>query len=134
MSDDDPVVQFLRERGCSDEVVEGGLDGLIADWERTTTEVERGYTLGLDDYLNDLDGRQILEDAIELLPEADAESVLQRIESPDQRLKRATTPVAVSLWGQSVAESEGWDPENNWWYFRVPRAPGPLLREDLESR
>ena len=58
---DDPIRRFLRARGVADHVVAGGLDGLVADWEHTAERVESGYALGLDDYLNDLDARQIIE-------------------------------------------------------------------------
>ena len=40
---DDPIRRFLRARGVADHVVDGGLDGLVADWEHTAERVERGY-------------------------------------------------------------------------------------------
>ena len=55
---------FLLSRGCPDDVVEMGLEGLLLEWERAVAQVESGYPLGLDDYLNDLDGRQLLEESL----------------------------------------------------------------------
>jgi hypothetical protein len=128
----DAVRRFLRERGCPDDVVAGGLEGLIEEWERAVRDVERGYPLGLDDYLNDLDGRQLLEEALPLAAVPDREAARARIRAADERMKRCVRSTDECLWGDRVAEAEGWTPIENWWYFRVPRSPGPLLREDLE--
>ena len=46
------------------------------------------------------------------------------------RFARAGQGVVI---GSRVADREGWTAEHNWWYFAVPREPGPLLREDLEG-
>lgn len=133
MNDSDPVRQVLRERGCPDDVVEAGLDGLVADWERAVKRVETGYALGLDDYLNDLDGRQLAEDVLPLAAPGDREAARVRLKAADQRMKAAARTTDECLWGDAVAEAEGWTPERNWWYFSLPRKPGPLLAEDLEG-
>jgi len=65
----DPVSEFLKERGCPAHVIRGGLMGLIDSWETTVESVERGYSLGLDDYLNDMDGRQLIEVALGSAPD-----------------------------------------------------------------
>jgi hypothetical protein len=132
MSETDAVRRFLRGRGCPDDVVAGGIEGLIAEWERIAGDVERGYSLGLDDYLNDLDTRQLLEQALSFAPAAAREALAGRILAADERMKRCVAPTDECLWGRRVAEAEGWTPDENWWYFGIPRAPGSQLREDLE--
>jgi hypothetical protein len=127
----DPVRRFLRERGCPDEVVDGGLAGLAADWERIAGEIESGYAFGLDDYLNDLDTRQLIEEAMELAPDAERDRERGVVLGADERVRRCVSPTGECLWGERVAEAEGWTPEQNWWYFSLPRAPGPLLRLEL---
>ena len=133
MNDSDEVQRFLLERGCPDEVVVAGLEGLVGEWEQAVNQVEAGYSLGLDDYLNDLDGRQLLEEALVLAPPEDRETARARIRAADTRMKSLVLSTAECLWGEAVAESEGWTPERNWWYFGLPRSPGPLLKEDLEG-
>ena len=61
---DGSVADFLRARGCSAQVVDGGLAGLLARWAATVEELAAGYRWTFDDYLNDVDGRQILEEAL----------------------------------------------------------------------
>jgi len=132
MSDD--MREFLKERGCPDDVVAGGLEGLVATWEHTVSQVEAGYPLGLDDYLNDLDGRQLLEDALDEAPAGTAAALRGRVEAADARMRRHVNRVDECLWGERVAAAERWDADRNWWYFAVPRQPAGMLREDLEGR
>ena len=114
--------EFLRGQGASDRVVQGGLDVLLAGWERTVAAVEAGFASGYEDYLNDLDGRQLLAQALERVSPAQAAVVAERLEALDARMRGATTPVARCLWGMIVAEEEGWTPKANWWYYARPRS------------
>ena len=133
MTANDPVRTFLANRGCPEDVVAGGLEGLVSEWERAVAQVEEGYPLGLDDYLNDLDGRQLLEEALEVASAIERAAAVARIREADARMLRGARLVNESLWGSRVADREGWTAEQNWWYFAVPLEPGPLLRDDLEG-
>ena len=129
----DDVKRFLRTRGCPDDVVEGGIEGLVESWERTAEQVQRGYPLGLDDYLNDIDARQLIEDLVAAIPAAATELLLERIEAADMTMQDSVNPVDECLWGDAIAEREGWTPGDNWWYFGFPRNPGAQMREELEE-
>lgn len=129
----DPVRAYLRETGCGGQVVEEGLPGLVAKWERTVQAVANGYPLGLDDYLNDLDARQLLEEALEVATVAQQEEMAERIERADELMQSVTEPTTICLWGDEVAKEEGWTPQENWWYFARPRqANEELLAEIAE--
>ena len=133
MSPRDPVRQFLEERGSPEDVVAAGLEGLLEDWERTAGQIESGYPLGLDDFLNDLDARQLLDEAIVRASEAERQRLEERIRRADARVRAHVRMVGECLWGARVAVAEGWTPEHNWWYFAVPASPGPMLRDDLSG-
>lgn len=126
---DDPIRRFLRARGAADHVVDGGLEGLVADWEGTAERVERGYALGLDDYLNDLDARQIIEVVLSAMPEPDG-PLLTRLRAADERMRRATVPAGRCVWGDPPSRDPTAE-RRNWWYFLVPRNPGPELAREL---
>ncbi len=78
MRENDPVGEFLRKRGCPEHIVRGGLQGLLEGWEEVVRSVGEGYSLGLDDYLNDMDGRQLLEEALAVAPAQEKRSILAR--------------------------------------------------------
>ena len=130
---DDEVTRFLRGRGCPNDVANAGLEGLVESWERTAAQVRGGYPLGLDDFLNDVDGRQLIEDLVAAVPGAAEPAMLLRIQAADLAIQESIVSTDECLWGDAIAESEGWTPADNWWYFGLPREPGPQLREELED-
>lgn len=132
MNHDETVREFLRRRGCPDEVVERGLLGLVEQWARAAEQVAAGYRLGLDDYLNDMDGRQLVEEALEFASEIETLQVRAKLAAADQRMRAAVVPWPRCLWGDGIARYHDWNPERNWWYFSAPRAPGPDLEAELK--
>ena len=120
MKKKDPVRDFLGKKGCPEPVLDGGLPGLVENWEQVVEEVRKGYALTLDDYLNDLDGRQMIEEALQIAPEAEREKMRERVGRADKKMRGLIEPAGKCLWGSEVAEAEGWTPEKNWWYFSRP--------------
>ena len=131
---EDPVREFLEARGAPEHIVEGGLDGLLEQWENAVDDVEETYPLGLDDYLDDMDGRELIEGAMEVATPETRRANLKRLQKADARMKALLVPAGRCLWGSDMAEQHDWTPQKNWWYFMAPREPGPELKEDLETR
>ena len=123
--------EFLRSRGCPEGVVAGGADGLIETWEHLVEQVETGYPLGLDDYLNDLDGRELIAVLMASVARALTPPQKRRLEAADARMKAAVKPLKTCLWGDRLAKANGWDATRNWWYFSKPAKPGPDLAQEL---
>jgi hypothetical protein len=133
MSTADPVRDFLMERGCAEHIIQGGLRGLVENWEGVVESVKKGYHLGLDDYLNDLDGRQLLEEALAIAPKEQREKYLERVHRADELMKTLVKPAGKCLWGDEVAETEGWTEGKNWWYFTRPIHADPGLLFEIEG-
>jgi len=121
MKKKEPINDFLKEKGCPQPVVKGGILGLVKNWEQVVEEVGKGYALTLDDYLNDLDGRQILEEALKIAPRAEGSNIRERVLRADRKMRSLVEPAGKCLWGSELAETEGWTAEKNWWYFCRPR-------------
>jgi len=130
----DPVREYLRQQGAPYHVIANGLRGLVENWERIGAAVEAGYNLLLDDYLNDMDGRQLLENALSVAPAEVRDAFLDRVQAADQRIRALVVPANRCLWGQIVAEEEGWRDNKQWWYFTRPRNAGPQLLEELRGQ
>jgi len=133
MDKTDPVKDFLRERGCSEQVVEGGLAGLVKTWGQVVETVKRGYLLTLDDYLNDLDGRQLLKEVLRVAPKGEKEKYMERIQRADEKMRTLVKPIGKCLWGAEVAEAEGWTPKKNWWYFSRPLKGDPDFLAEIDE-
>jgi hypothetical protein len=110
---------------------EAGLSGAVARWESIAESVD-GYDLTLDDWLNDMDLRDIIAGAFAAAGESERKSVSSRLKQADSRFREATIATGP-VWGDAVAASHSHHPERTWWYFRIPRHPGATLRSDLES-
>ncbi len=133
MGANDAVKNYLEGRGCDFETVDGGLPGLVADWEGVVEDMaEEGYGFGLDDLLNDMDARDILEGAL-LAAGVEAGAARAATQLADDEFKSLSVPTDKCLWGESIAKKNGWTHKKQWWYFRVPAKRNEDLDEDLES-
>ena len=105
------------------------LARLVERWEQVADAVEAGYPLGLEDWLDDMDGRQKIDDA-DAAGKLTARLV-DRVSHADRRLRSALEPAQRCLWGTANAAASGWNREHHWWYFEQPRRPGSDLAHDL---
>jgi hypothetical protein len=96
---------------------------LVERWDQIVAELERGYTLTFDDYLNDVDLRHLIARTLRNVPPAarDAMAPLRdALYDIDARFVANTEPTEECIWGESNAEDEGWSRDGEWWYYRQP--------------
>lgn len=127
----DPVRKYLKSRGVSDELIEGGLDGAVDRWD-TISQTAKNYDFTLDDWLNDMDLRDIIDGALKAAEKPERDAVSPRLKRADARLRKATVETG-SIWGAPMPGEEARDPSKSWWYFRRPLNPGETMQEDLEA-
>ena len=90
--------------------MKGGIPGLAKSWEQTVEEVNKGYALTLDDYLNDLDGRQIFEEALGMAPEAEREKIRERVARVDRKMQASGRTRRQVPLGKRSGGGRGVDP------------------------
>ena len=106
------IVRYLRDNGYPEHLVRAGKEGLVRRWREFVEQAEHGYSLGLEDYRNDLDIRAILRLAG---AEGDPE-----VAALDRRLKALLVATEQRVW-----ESAPGDP---FWDFGYPgNAAGELI-------
>ncbi|MDQ6679042.1 MAG: hypothetical protein M3Z09_17295 [Acidobacteriota bacterium] len=88
---------------------------LLANWKKFVDQVELGYSLGLDDYRNDLDIRSAIAEA-----KLDAKA-----QPDDQRLKRMLGATKIKVWDSDVPHA--------FWVQGYPRNASGELLEDLQA-
>src|SRR5947209_20050223 len=113
---DAEIQAYLRDNDYPEHVVRDGRAGLVRRWREFVDRVERGYSLGLEDYRNDLDVRAIIS-----LAGVEDETV----RALDERLKKLLIDTDKRVW-ESMADAPFWD-------FGYPSNAGPDLREDLRA-
>jgi hypothetical protein len=100
------------------------LPALIERWQQVVEEVERGYSLTYDDYLNDVDLRQLIARAFRGVAPAAREQfavLRESLHALDMRFMDVTQATQRCVWGDAIAEDEGWSRDSEWWYYREPR-------------
>jgi hypothetical protein len=114
---DGEIQAYLRDNGYPEHVVREGKAGLMRRWRGFIEQAERGYSLGLEDYRNDLDVRAILR-----LAGAESDPELAEL---DGRLKAVLTDTGCRVWESA--------PGNPFWDFGYPRNAGEELLEGLRQ-
>jgi hypothetical protein len=112
--------------------VEGGIERLVKNWKETVASIIQGYPLGLEDYLNDMDGRQLVEEVMPIIDPAKRQKFAERVRWADEQMRKVVRRRRHCLWSEETAAEQGWTPEKNWWYFSEPITAGPELLEDLK--
>ena len=112
--------RFCRERRWQPHAVEGGLSAVVERWAERVRHLRRRTPMFRAEYVNDLDVRQLLYELWETSPAEQRAAIAGRLAEVDGEFVSLTVRVAECVWGEANAREHGWEPDVNWWYFRVP--------------
>jgi hypothetical protein len=118
------INQYCEQMKFASFVIEGGLDYLIPRWEKTVRSIKSGYTLTVDEYLNDMDTRRIIDEVWPLASDEQVEQYRNRLQVVDQEYFTFTIPVQSCIWGSKNAAKYGYSPDHHWWYYHIPTNTG----------
>src|SRR5438128_2696019 len=93
----DGVRSYMKSRGASHHLVDAGLPGAVAKWESIADSID-GYDFTLDDWLNDMDLRDIIAGALSVADTEVQRSIGGRLERADDAFRNATV-VTGPVWG-----------------------------------
>jgi hypothetical protein len=82
----------------------------------------------LDDFTNDLTAREQLQRVLDVAPVQSLRVIRRTLRELDDVFVRFTVPVSEPLFAADVAKG---DPAKYFFYYRVPKAPGTEMIEDL---
>ena len=118
---EEPVREYSRRQGYSELVIYGTFDYLLKCWEAVLERGVSGQWGMLEDYLNDMDGRRILEELIEVSGDSRIESVRDKMWQLDAKIRGFLQPTSVCIWGTENAAKNNWLSDRYWFYFMLPR-------------
>jgi hypothetical protein len=104
-------------RGKSELVQRDGLNYLIPSWARNVASADSEDNM--DEWLNDLDGRKIIDEILELLTEQEKAIMRRELEPIDQLFARKTFETNECVWGETNERSNGYNRIKNWYYYRL---------------
>ena len=128
----DRIRQYLRRRGCAPSVVKGGLEGLLGYWDSLVQAVDEGYDLTFNDYVHDMELRDVLQGVLEVASLDDRKKTDQRLAALDRRFRDLTVECPPVI-GEKTARENGHEPNEQWWFFRRPTKPAPDFEEELRE-
>lgn len=108
------------------------LRELIDQWATLSADFERkDYTFDIDNWRNDVDVRQLIEEALPMFSREEMGDHALKLDEADRVFKAGTRPFKRCVWGHGTQKKEKWSPETNWWYFRTPVRSNAQLEDEL---
>ncbi|MGE3647529.1 MAG: hypothetical protein AB7G10_04265 [Reyranellaceae bacterium] len=104
----------------------------VERWAGIVTSLERGWRFDLDDWLNDMDLRQLIHEGWPLYGPEEKAAVEEALQHADSHFLLHTVDAGKCLWGRKAARREKWSAKANWWYFRKPRKAQTAFIEEVE--
>lgn len=122
----DPVREFSRRKGYSNSVICGSFDYLLERWEAIVKKVKFPKSYILDEYLNDMSSRDVLEELLNVFPSL---NLSRRTHQLDFEIREVLQPISVCIFGSRNAKKYNYTPEQHWYYFMLPA----FLAEEWEE-
>ncbi|MEM9776219.1 MAG: hypothetical protein AAF902_16700 [Chloroflexota bacterium] len=104
----DQVRDYLKSKKYPNHVISGGLSRLVKNWELTVDSIARGEEQGYYDYLNDMDGRKILDEVLEIASDKKLQHFKDRVLVADQTAKEHFVEIDECIWGEITAKKYGY--------------------------
>jgi len=112
----DKIKAVLKDN--ADFVQKDGLNYLIPAWQRFANEYADTES-SLDEWLNHLDTRMIIENILNVLPQNERVKVEEVLKYIDDQAREKTFMVNECVWGQEVEQREHYNRQKHWYYYRV---------------
>ena len=110
------------------------LRELIDQWSTFANELERkDYTFDLDNWRNDVDVRELIEEALPMFSREEMGDHALKLDAADTAFKANTRDFKRCVWGHGTQKKEKWTAESNWWYFRTPLRSNAQLEDELAT-
>ncbi|MEP0868871.1 hypothetical protein NDA01_03545 [Trichocoleus desertorum AS-A10] len=130
---EDPLREYCRQAGWSEETIRGTFDYLIERWEVFVKKVISGTYRGRDDYLYDLGFKEYLEQLIEFAGDAALSGIKERTYQLDVELKSMLQPSSVgSIWGAEFT-NKTYSREKHWYYFMLPTYTAEAWEKEVRA-
>jgi len=106
---------------------------MVDQWAAFVAGLAEPYIFDLDNWLNDVDLRQLIHEAIPMFGADEVGEATRNLDEADAAFLLATHEVRTCLWGSKTARREHWTATRNWWYFRAPRHSNAELDAEIAA-
>lgn len=107
---------------------------LIDQWSSFTTDLQaKGYDFDLDNWLNDVDVRELIDEGLLMFSREELGDHALKLDAADRAFIEHTRDFKKCVWGHGTARKENWTAAKNWWYFRTPARSNGQLEDELAT-
>mgnify|MGYP000435942032 CR=1 FL=1 len=117
----DPAREYSRRKKFSSLVIYGTFDYLLKKYEVNVRDIALEKCYVLEEYLNDMDGRRILEELIEVAGDRAPCGVQEKMWQLDSKIMPLLQPSYTCIWGTENAFKRSYLPQKHWYYFALPK-------------
>jgi hypothetical protein len=112
----------------------GELRDSIDQWAEFVAGLEgKDYTFDIDNWRNDVDVRQLIEEALPMFSREEMGDHALKLDTADKAFAANTSVFKKCVWGHGTQKKENWNPQANWWYFRTPTRSNEQLEDELAN-
>lgn len=117
----DPAREYSRRKRFSPLVIYGTFDYLLKRWEVSVKDITfEKYTM-FEEYLNDMSGRRILEELIEVAEDNVLLGVKEKMYQLDWEICEFLQPSSICIYGTKNALKYSYLRHKHWYYFALPK-------------
>ena len=130
----DPIREYCRRKKYSNMVIYGTFDYLLKSWQITVKSIASGkFNTTFYEYKNDMSGREILEELIEITNDALPAGIKEQMQQLDSEIRKLLQPSSVCIWGTKTSMEYGYFPEKHWYYFMLPKITADKWEQEISE-
>ena len=128
----DTAREYSRRKRYSSLVIYGTFDYLLKGWEATVRDVALEKCIMFEEYLNDMNGRKILEELIEVAGDSAPYGVKEKMWLLDSKIIPLLQPSFNCIYGNKNALKLSYLPHQHWYYFALPKFIGTEWEQNIQ--
>ena len=94
------------------------IDTLMTIWGNFANEYVETED-NIFEWQNSMDARRIIGEMIDSTSDAKKGKIKKDLKTYDMNVMDNTFEINESVWGEKIASEKGYDPHNDWYYFRM---------------
>ena len=110
------IIAILKDK--ADFVKQNGLNYLIPNWKIFTYNYA-GNEESIDEWLNELDGRKIIDEILNILSDSDKIKITEILKEIDSKFIDQTFEINECAWNEKVEKDNQYNRQKNWYYYRM---------------
>ena len=113
------IKDYLQKQKYSSLVIDNGLNRLIPNWRK---QVNINFNTNIiEEYINYLDGRRIIDEILDLLSENERKKIQNELDEIDDLFRQNTFETNQCILRKEIEQEELINRIDHWYYYRITK-------------